>query len=88
MIWTDGSASQCTKHLAPRAGWGYLAQRGDVEADILERFGALHDPLDNLLQPGTIPSTNNMAELQALQGTIRRIKEGGERTRTETTHKR
>ena len=24
--WTDGSASPCTKVIAPRVGWGYLAQ--------------------------------------------------------------
>ena len=26
IIWTDGSASPCTKVMAPMAGWGYLAQ--------------------------------------------------------------
>ena len=44
----------------PRAGWGYLAQRGDSETNTMERFGPLHDSPDNLLGPGTIPSTNNI----------------------------
>ena len=65
--------------MAPRAGCGYLAQRGDSESSIIERFAPLHDPPDNIQEPGTIPSTNNMAELQALQGAIRWLKGGGAR---------
>ena len=79
IIWTDGSASPCTKVTAPRAGWGYLAQRGDSESSIIERFGPLHDPPDQLQEPGTLPSTNNMAELQALQGAFRWLQGGGAR---------
>ena len=53
----DGSASACTKITPTRTGWGYLAQRGDSETSLIERFGPLHDPPDNMQQPGTIPST-------------------------------
>ena len=77
IVWTDGSASPCTKVTAPRAGSGYLTQRGDSETSLVERFGPLHDPPDNLQELGTLPSTNNMAELQALQGAIRWLRDGG-----------
>ena len=65
VIFTDGSFTKAGKQPAT-AGWGFVVQSGTREEAIHEGSGPLGTP-DAIAHDGALKSTNNTAELQAIQ---------------------